>query len=384
MAAQRPFQQIPLALLQSSVPADRRCAREIFSGSIFKVCRASNEGIPMRKICRRLPVQSPCQPKSLARLQCSCGSSRRHRNFQKINVQRLPSERRRQYRLHDYNRLLLLIVATPSNSSGDQCSAPGERTTTVFLCAKTVGAYRSNVRSNQYRLHGCTRLRLLVVTAPSKSSREQFSMLVERTTKAFISAKSVGACLSKVHFSKYRSHGCNPLVLVIVTALSKTSGDDCSTPGERTTKAFLCAKSVGVYLSNVHFNKYRLHGCSPLRLLIVTALSKSSGDHCSTPGGRTTKAFLCSRSVGAYLSKVHFSKYRSHGCNALLLVIVTAPSDSSRGQFSTPSERLAWRVARGVARGVAHGVARGVARGAWRGAWRSAWRGAWRGAGRGA
>ena len=128
----------------------------------------------------------------------------------------------------------------------------------------------------------------------------------ERTAKAFLCANFVGAHLSNVHFNKYRLHGCNSLLPLIVTAPTKISGDQISTHGERTTKAFLCAKIVGAYPPKVHCFNYRLHGCNSLLPLIVTAPSKTSGDQFSTPGGRLAKAALCAKIVGAHLSKVHF------------------------------------------------------------------------------
>ena len=221
------------------------------------------------------------------------------------------------------------------DTQGEKFSTPGDRTTKAFLCAKSVGAYLSKVCSSQYRLHGCNRLLLLIVTAPSKSSRHQFSMHAERTTKAFLCVTFVGAYLSKVRSSQYHLHGHTRLLLLIVTAPSKSLAKQFSLPAERTMKAFLCAKFVGAYLPKACSSQYRLHGCNRLILLIVTAPSKSSGDQCSTHGERTTKAFLCAKFVGAYLSKVCVSQYRLHGCNRLLPLIVIAPSKSSGDQFPT-------------------------------------------------
>ena len=70
-SAQSLFFQLFFARLQSSAPADCHCALEVLRGSMLNPWRATDEGIPMRKNCRRLSAQSQFFQLSFARLQSS-------------------------------------------------------------------------------------------------------------------------------------------------------------------------------------------------------------------------------------------------------------------------------------------------------------------------
>ena len=60
-----------LTRLQLSAPADHYCGLQIFRNLVLSPLRATDEGIPRRKIALRLSVQSPRLPKRLTRLQSS-------------------------------------------------------------------------------------------------------------------------------------------------------------------------------------------------------------------------------------------------------------------------------------------------------------------------
>ena len=86
LSAQSLLFQLSFARLQSSAPADRHCALEVLRGSIFNAWRTTDEGIPIRKNCRRLSAQSPLFQLSFARLQSSAPPDRHcaRENFRRL------------------------------------------------------------------------------------------------------------------------------------------------------------------------------------------------------------------------------------------------------------------------------------------------------------
>ena len=169
LSAQSPLFQLSFARLQSSAPADRHCALENFRGSVFNAWRPTGEGAPMRKNCRRLSAHSPLFQLSFARLQFSAPADR-HCALENcrgsvFNVWRATGEgtpmRKNCRRLSAQSQFFQLSFARLQSSAPADChcalenfrnqfSTPGGQLAKALLCARFEIRFRSFSNSSRW------------------------------------------------------------------------------------------------------------------------------------------------------------------------------------------------------------------------------------------